>query len=199
VLHTLHALGWLACVVYSTIPAFWLMIHPRAAYWRSRAQSPYRVLIPLWMSMWMFVGLLTAPWRRVALYNTAWGWLPAALLFALGIWLYSRAGANFSPKQLGGISELRPRPDDQHLVTTGIHAHVRHPVYLAHLCEMLGWSVGTGLAVCYGLTVFAIISGALMIRMEDTELEQRFGDAYCAYKNSVPAILPKLAQLHSRL
>lgn len=198
-LYTLHTLGWLACVVYSTIPSFWLMIHPRAAYWRTWAKSPYRILIPLWISMWVFVGLFTAPWRRVALYDTSWGWLPAGLLFALGIWLYSRAGANFSSKQLGGISELRPRPGDQHLVTTGIHAHVRHPVYLAHLCEMLGWSMGTGLAVSYGLAVFAIVTGALMIWREDIELEQRFGDPYCAYKDSVPAIFPKFTQLHSRL
>jgi protein-S-isoprenylcysteine O-methyltransferase Ste14 len=149
--------------------------------------------------MWLVVGLLSAPWRRVVLYHGTWGWLPAGFLFTLGIWLYRKSGANFSPRQLGGLPELCAGHAEQRLVTTGIHGHIRHPVYLAHLSEMLGWSVGTGLAACYGLTVFAIISGALMIRMEDAELEQRFGDPYCAYKNSVPAVFPKLAQLHSRL
>jgi protein-S-isoprenylcysteine O-methyltransferase Ste14 len=198
-LYTLQTLGWLACVVYATIPSFWLMIHPHAAYWRSRAQSPYRVLIPLWIGMWMVVGLLTAPGRRIGLYHTAWAWLPASFLFALGIWLYRRAGATFTPRQLRGFPELRIGPAEQRLVTTGIHAHVRHPVYLAHLCEMLAWSIGTGLTVCYGLTAFAIVTGGFMLPMEDTELEQRFGDPYCAYKDSVPAIFPKFTQLHSRL
>ncbi len=58
---------------------------------------------------------------------------------------------------------------------------------------MLAWSVGTGLAVCYALTVLAIISGAFMIRLEDEELEQRFGEDFRRYKNSVPAFLPKLS------
>jgi protein-S-isoprenylcysteine O-methyltransferase Ste14 len=68
---------------------------------------------------------------------------------------------------------------------------VRHPVYLAHLCEMLAWSVGTGLAVCWMLTAFAIVTGALMIRLEDNELENRFGEEYRQYRVKVPALLPK--------
>jgi protein-S-isoprenylcysteine O-methyltransferase Ste14 len=33
-----------------------------------------------------------------------------------------------------------------------------------------------------------------MIRMEDAELEKRFGDAYRAYRTRVPAIIPGLSQ-----
>jgi protein-S-isoprenylcysteine O-methyltransferase Ste14 len=29
-----------------------------------------------------------------------------------------------------------------------------------------------------------------MIRMEDAELERRFGDEHAAYRNRVPAVLP---------
>jgi protein-S-isoprenylcysteine O-methyltransferase Ste14 len=57
---------------------------------------------------------------------------------------------------------------------------------------MLAWNAGTGLAVCWALTGFAIITGAVMIRMEDAELEQRFGDSYRAYRKSVPAVLPRV-------
>jgi protein-S-isoprenylcysteine O-methyltransferase Ste14 len=113
-------------------------------------------------------------------------------LFACGVYLYSQAGKNFSAKQLGGIPEVHRYSPEQKLVTDGIRARVRHPVYLAHLCEMVGWSLGTGLAVCWGLTAFAVITGAMMIRMEDEELQQRFGEPYVAYRNSVPAVLPRL-------
>jgi protein-S-isoprenylcysteine O-methyltransferase Ste14 len=195
----LHTLGWLACVVYSTIPAFWLLIHTRIEYWRSHRRSPYRILIPVWAGMWVLVALVTLPWRTAPLYQNPWTWLPAAALFALGIWIYSKAGAGFSPKQLGGLPEVQAGHPEQHLVTTGVRAHVRHPVYLAHLCEMLAWSVGTGLAVCFGLTAFAALAGAIMIRMEDAELAQRFGERFVEYKKSVPAVLPKLAEPHSRL
>ncbi|HKH98728.1 MAG TPA: isoprenylcysteine carboxylmethyltransferase family protein [Candidatus Sulfotelmatobacter sp.] len=188
----LRTLGWLASVVYSTIPSFWLMVHPRAHRWRAREGSPFRVLVPAWIVMWVGMGLLTGPWRTVALYSTGWSWLPAALLLVAGIYLYSHAGAHFSLAQLGGLPELRKSHGDDRLVTTGIRAHVRHPVYLAHLCEMLAWSLGTGLLVCWLLTGFAIVTGAVMIRMEDAELQKRFGDQYAAYRERVPAVLPKL-------
>jgi protein-S-isoprenylcysteine O-methyltransferase Ste14 len=55
---------------------------------------------------------------------------------------------------------------------------------------MLAWSVGTGLLVCWLLTVFAIVTGVVMIRMEDAELEKRFGTEFMAYRRQVPAILP---------
>lgn len=189
----LQTIGWLACAVYSTIPAFWLMIHPFAERWRTRERSPYRVLVPVWMALWVVMAVITLPWRQVALYRTGWSWIPAALIFALGFFIYSRSGKNFSAKQLGGLPEVHGRNREQRLVTEGIRGRVRHPVYLAHLCEMLAWSMGTGLAVCWGLTAFAMVTGAVMIRMEDTELEKRFGDAYRRYRSAVPAIVPRVS------
>ena len=189
----LEIVGWLACVVYSTIPLFWLMIHPFAGRWRTRRRSPYRVLLPVWMAMWAAMALITLPWWSVALYSADWAWGLAILLFAMGLFVYSRSGKNFSARQLGGLPEVHGANREQRLVTDGIRARVRHPVYLAHLCEMLAWSVGTGLAVCWGLTTFTIATGAVMIRMEDAELEQRFGDAYRAYRNSVPAVIPRFS------
>lgn len=189
-----RTLGWAACVVYSTIPSFWLVIHSRAEYWRSRPGSPYRFLAPLWVVMWIAVALLTSRWREELAYISYWAWLPAAGFFVCGLWLYLQSRANFGLRQLIGAPELQADPRDQQLVTSGIRARVRHPVYLAHLCEMLAWSFGTGLAVCFGLTAFAVITGAVMIRTEDAELERRFGDSYRAYRKSVPAVLPKIGR-----
>ena len=186
-----RTLGWLACVVYSTIPLFWLMVHPRAHKWRKIERSPFRFLVPAWMTMWVGIGAITGHWRNVEIYSTPWSWIPAAALFAIGFFLYARSGAHFSWAQLGGLPEVRSDHRDDRLVTTGIRAHVRHPVYLAHLCEMLAWSIGTGLLVCWLLTTLTITTGAVMIRMEDAELEKRFGEEYRRYRLSVPAILPR--------
>jgi protein-S-isoprenylcysteine O-methyltransferase Ste14 len=194
-LQWLSLIGWLACSIYSTIPAFWLMIHPFAERWRARRlschRSPYMALLPAWVAMWFVVALVTRPRRDVFLYRAAWTWAMAIVLFVCGLWVYSRSGKNFSAKQLGGLPEVHGGNRDQRLVTDGIRARVRHPVYLAHLCEMLAWSVGTGLAVCWGLTTFAVVTGAVMIRLEDAELEQRFGDSYRRYRSAVPAVLPR--------
>lgn len=189
-MQTVRSVGWLACVIYSTIPSFWLMVHPRAHKWRTREGSPFRVLVPAWLTMWIGVGALTGPWRKLEIYSTSWTWIPAAALFATGIFIYARSGAHFSLAQLGGLPEVRANHRDDRLITTGIRAHVRHPVYLGHLCEMLAWSLGTGLLVCWLLTALAIVTGAVMIRMEDAELEKRFGERYRRYRNSVPAVFP---------
>jgi protein-S-isoprenylcysteine O-methyltransferase Ste14 len=187
----LLTLGWLACVVYSTIPSFWFMVHPRAERWRSRGGSPFRVLVPAWVTMWIGMGCLTGPWRHVRLYSTPWSWLPAAALFAVGVLLYSQSGAHFSWRQLGGLPEVLPNEREQRLVTTGIRSRVRHPVYLGHLCEVLAWSIGTGLLVCWLMTGFAIVTGAVMIRMEEAELEKRFGASFTSYRRTVGAVFPK--------
>jgi protein-S-isoprenylcysteine O-methyltransferase Ste14 len=188
-IRSLNHIAWLACVIYSSIPSFWLLIHPRVDYWRSRKQ-PYSVLVPLWIGMWAVIAAFTFHWRNLQLYHSPWIWLAALILFATGVYLYKRAGHQFTPAQLGGIPEIQANHRDQRLVTTGIRARTRHPVYLGHLCEMLAWSLGSGLLVNFGLTAFAVLTGAMMIRMEDRELERRFGDEYRRYRRQVPSVLP---------
>jgi protein-S-isoprenylcysteine O-methyltransferase Ste14 len=142
--------------------------------------------------MWALAGTITAPWRGVLFYEHMWTWIPAAALFCAGLVLYKLSHSEFSLTQLGGLPEILPDYNQQRLVTSGIRARVRHPVYLGHLCEMLAWSLGTGLAICWVLTAFAIATGAVMIRMEDAELEKRFGEEYRQYRSRVPAVLPRI-------
>ena len=149
--------------------------------------------------MFVVVLLGTAPFRSITLYHSNWAWLPAACLFAVGIWLYKAGGARFSLKQLQGMPELSTAHSEQPLIITGIRARIRHPIYLAHFCEMLAWSLGTGLVVCFTLTTLSIITGAIMIRAEDAELELRFGEPYRSYRESVPAIFPRLRRTDVRL
>jgi len=188
----LRTAGWLFAIVLSTVPSFWLVVHPRAEYWRSRRGARFRILGPLWIAMWAAVGAITWPWRHTLLYDNALSWLAAAPFFAAGFYLYHRAGTTFSFAQLIGRPEVEGEKFEQRLVTTGIRARVRHPVYLGHLCELIGWSLGTGLAAIYFLAAFAIITGAVMIRMEDDELQRRFREPYRQYRKTTPAVIPRL-------
>jgi len=188
----LRTIGWLFALVLSTVPLFWLLVHPRAEYWRRRSGARFRILGPLWMAMWLAAGAITWPWRNVLLYDKAFSWLAALPFFAAGFYLYYRGRARFSFAQLVGRPEVEGSGFEQRLVTTGIRARVRHPVYLGHLCELIGWSLGTGLVVIYLLMGFAVITGAIMIRTEDAELERRFGEAYRRYRKATPAVVPRL-------
>jgi protein-S-isoprenylcysteine O-methyltransferase Ste14 len=185
----IQTIAWCICIVYASVPSFWFIVHPFADFWRNR-RSPYRTILPAWFAMWIVLGILSARWRHELLYTSLWGWIPAVALFAAGVWLYSRAGNGFSARQLGGIPEVLPGHPEQRLVTTGIRGRMRHPVYLGHLCEMLAWSIGTGLVSLYALTIFAALTGAVMIVLEDKELERRFGEEYVKYRRRVPAVLP---------
>lgn len=190
----LGIIGWLACCIYGSIPSFWLVIHPRADAWRARhlqRRPVYKVLVPLWVAMWVALFGITYPIRSIVMYRLNYSWLISLAFFAGGILLYAKARHGFSPLQLSGHHELEPERHQQTLVVTGVRQHLRHPIYLGHLLEMFAWSIGSGLLVCWLLTAFAIGTGVVMIRKEEEELVGRFGDSYRQYQRRVPAIIPR--------
>lgn len=185
-------LGLFACSVYCTIPLFWFVVHPFIKRWRTYGRRAYVWILPLWACFIAAAFLACWPFRVAHFYVSWWPWIPASLFFVLGFSTYRAAFRSFNRVQVSGLAELEPDRHRQQLVTTGIRARVRHPIYLAHLCEILGWCVGTGLVPLYGLAAFAVATGAVMLRIEDGELEQRFGEEYREYKRAVPAVIPRL-------
>jgi protein-S-isoprenylcysteine O-methyltransferase Ste14 len=182
----------LACSVYGTIPLFWFVVHPFVARWRASGRRAYAFIVPVWGGFIVIAFLLMWPFRSAHFYTNWFAWAPAAIFFLLGFSIYRAAFQSFNRTQVSGLAELEPHRHRQQLITTGIRARVRHPIYLGHLCEIAGWCVGTGLVALYVLAVFAVVTGAVMIRMEDRELEARFGEAYRKYRQRVPGVLPRV-------
>jgi protein-S-isoprenylcysteine O-methyltransferase Ste14 len=182
------AIAWVAGIVYASIPSFWLVIHPFAERWRSRKGSVYPIVGGIWLLLIFALGAATWPRRAETLYSSPWSLVVAAALFGLGIFTYRRIGRDFGGDRLIGRSEVRPEKYEQRLITTGMHARMRHPIYIAHLCMLTAWTVGSGLIVLYVLWAVAIVTGVFMIRTEDAELEKRFGDEYREYRKRVGAI-----------
>jgi protein-S-isoprenylcysteine O-methyltransferase Ste14 len=133
----------------------------------------------------------TYPALHRTLYNSPIALIPGAGFVALGFFVYSRSFADFSGIKVSGLAELEPDRHEQSLAVSGIRARIRHPIYLGHLLEVLGWCVTTGSVSLFALAAFAIVTGALMIRLEDRELESRFGASYRDYRRRVPAIVPR--------
>jgi len=180
-------LAWFVGTIYATIPWFWLMVHPLAERLRARRWR-YRIIIPSWFAMIAAICSITWQWRDAVLYHAPAAWLASAALFTASIYIYRRSRLDFSHSQVMGRSELEPGRE-QRLVTTGMRRQIRHPLYLAHFCMLLAWTVGSGEVVLYGLTGLALLTGWPMIRQEEAELERRFGDEYRAYRRAVPAAL----------
>jgi protein-S-isoprenylcysteine O-methyltransferase Ste14 len=133
-----------------------------------------------------------SPWRHSAIYVTNFAFIPGVILVIVGLLLYRAAARNFTHVQLSGLAEVEPGRHTQRLITTGIRARVRHPIYLGHLCELLGWTIAFGTISLFAIALFAVATGAIMVRLEDDELEARFGDIYRDYHQRVPAILPRI-------
>ena len=192
--HAIDILALLACSIYCTIPLFWLVVHPFIDRWRHRRRRAYALILPIWALFILAAFGIMWPFRFAQFYTNWWSWLPGAAMFILGFSIYSAAFKSFDRAQVSGLAELEPDQHRQQLVTTGIRSRVRHPIYLGHLCEILGWCIGTGLVALYVLAGFAVITGALMIRIEDQELETRFGEQYRSYHYRVPCIIPSFCK-----
>ena len=187
-----RTLAWMAAIVYGTIPSYWLFVHRHAHRWAERGGKRLAAVGPVWPLLWAVVAAMTWRARSTVLYSAGWTWVPGGLLIFCGIVFYGLARRDFSTDQVLGRSELQPHKHEQRLVAGGIRAHIRHPYYAGHLCELLGWSIGSGLLVCYLLLGLAILTGYPMIRGEERELEQRFGEAYRAYRQRSAAVFPGL-------
>ena len=133
--------------------------------------------------------------RRSFRIGSAWILAVAFLLLAAPSPASLRTGAAFMALGLmirgwaaGVVSKNRE------LAVSGPYAFTRNPLYLGTLF------IGTGAAVAGGrawlglvfLAYFAWVYGSTMAR-ETGVLEERFGDDYRRYRESVPALLPRLA------
>jgi protein-S-isoprenylcysteine O-methyltransferase Ste14 len=188
--------AWFAGTIYATIPLFCLGLYPFSDSYCKR-RPPLHLVIPAWFVMVAVVDLVTWPWHEAVLYHTPVTWVAAALLFVTAIIIYRHSRLDFLHVRV--VGRIEPKHRERPLVTGGIRQHIRHPIYLAHLCMLLAWTVGSGEVVLYGLTVFALVTGWPMVRQEEMELERRFGDEYRAYIQAVPArFLPRVFRFAKR-
>lgn len=129
-------------------------------------------------------------WLDFANYSLpAWiGWL-GTIIFAISgalIWKTQRdLGRNWTPS-------LTFR-DGHYLITDGIYAYLRHPLYSAHLlwgiAQMLmlhNWIAG------YAYLIVVIPRTLIRIQKEEKVMLAKFGDEYRSYQEKTGGIFPLL-------
>jgi protein-S-isoprenylcysteine O-methyltransferase Ste14 len=132
-------------------------------------------LRPVDVGMYLFYLALLLLAVAVALQDAVW-FVPLLLSVVCAVvWFVARA-------QLGAAFSVNP--EARHLVSTGLYAKLRHPIYvfgtgafLLVLLALQGWSA---------LVVWAILIPIQVIRArrEDRVLAQAFGAEYEAYRAS---------------
>ncbi len=152
-----------------------------------RERSAREVLIDLVAMMGMLLWVAVS----VAAALTADGhprlsWLPLRGLglasAAAGVALYALALRDLGLSWRFTIDRERPGE----LVTTGVFARSRNPIYLSLVLVALGVSLALGRALLLGLACGAPLYFHFLIRREERFLAVRYGEAYARYRARVP-------------
>jgi protein-S-isoprenylcysteine O-methyltransferase Ste14 len=79
------------------------------------------------------------------------------------------------------------------LMLSGPQRYVRHPLYFAVLVALLGWWLLLDYTLLLLMAVFLFLWFTMVvIRFEEQELRELFGEEYVAYARVVPMIFPSL-------
>ncbi|WP_258105374.1 NnrU family protein [Marinoscillum sp. MHG1-6] len=107
----------------------------------------------------------------------------------LGVWGVMLMVAAFREISLKSFLGVHPA-ENKGLVTTGIHAKVRHPIYSGGLLILLGMLISVPSNIV--LVSIACICAYLPIgiHFEEKKLLKDFGDDYREYRKQVKAIIP---------
>ncbi len=112
-----------------------------------------------------------------------------------GIFIIKRAFRNYSFREFMGFK----KETVAELKTTGLQARMRHPLYTGTILLVVGYALFNPLIVNFISLLALSIYLPFGIRYEEKKLIRIFGDQYIEYKNSVPALFPKIFTKKRRL
>lgn len=144
---------------------------------------------------WLPVPFLAIPllWPRgESLWQARMGptlWATGLVLVVLGEWIRIAGVA-----AAGTVTRRRSRNVGR-LVTYGIFAWMRNPLYVGNFFAWMGFTVISGLLwfIPVAAVIFAV-EYTLIVRYEEGVLESSFGDEYLAYKARTPRWFPRTPQ-----
>ncbi len=116
-----------------------------------------------------------------------WG---SAILFSVGVGLWIVCLDAFSRRGRG-----TPAPTDapRHLVVDGLHGVIRNPLIAAEVMVVWGEALYfSSLGFLVYAALFTVFAHWVVVRVEEPELRDRFGEAYGSYCVRVPRWIPRL-------
>lgn len=147
--------------------------------WLEHKIPPPIVVLIVAAAMWPLASV--APFIPL---DSFWRWIIAAGLAAGGLLIaysgvrdFARAKTTINPVNIDAASAL---------VTTGIFAYTRNPMYLGWTVVLLGWAVFLGgVWTVLGPIAFVAFVSRFQILPEEKALAGKFGSSYESYKKKV--------------
>lgn len=160
------------------------------------------LMVPIFLFLlpWLFIWLgaridywLQLPPILNPPFNLILGWLLILAGWLVGMW------SNYSQFTIGRGTPV-PLMATQKLVVQPPYTYCRNPMALGAFGMYLGvailfHSIGAGIVVL----LFAILLLIYIKRVEEVEMELRFGQEYLAYKQTTPFLIPRLWSSPKRL
>jgi protein-S-isoprenylcysteine O-methyltransferase Ste14 len=186
---------WIAVVgVVGLVPAvaYWYVIHPFVLFWR---RVGMRLTYGVMALVYLVLGGLAWHFRNRILgrdLGTNW-WIIAlgAVLYAVALLIERACRKHLTFRTLAGVPELEEGPGGQRLLREGIYDRVRHPRYLGLIFSTAAVACITNYEGMYLVFLAFVIAIVGVIRLEERELLERFGDAYRTYMSEVPRLVPR--------
>jgi protein-S-isoprenylcysteine O-methyltransferase Ste14 len=83
---------------------------------------------------------------------------------------------------IGALIQLKGLENIDHLVTSGLFAKIRHPMYTGFVLWILGWSTYHNAMVSLLVGLLGIANILYWRRLEEARLLARYGDTYAQYR-----------------
>jgi protein-S-isoprenylcysteine O-methyltransferase Ste14 len=191
--HIILAAGWiLFCAFHSVFASLWFKQIVRQ--WMGRQYEFYRFYYTLFASVSfaaIMIYLFTINSHKI--FETHLPVNIAGMVIAMfGLIIMSICIHKYFMR-LSGIKNLVENTSEQELMITGIHKHVRHPLYAGTFIFIWGLLL---LYPYYSLLIANVIITSytlLGLQFEEQKLEKEFGEKYTDYKKQVPMLIPKLS------
>lgn len=145
-------------------------------------ENRIRIIPPLYFLLSLIIMAALHYWYPLArLLETPWRFTAVVLLLA-GILNTAMAARLFNRLE----TPIRPFETPQLLVTEGLFAFSRNPMYLGMVIFLIGFAVILGSASPWlVIPAFIWIIQSRFIRVEEAGLEAQYGDEYRRYKHRV--------------
>ena len=189
--HIILATLWIVyCVLHSVLAS--VRVKKKMQQRLGENYKHYR----LGYTVFAFVSLVAVIWYQISI-PTVHFYKPLFLVVAAG-YLVTITGFGIMLTcirkyfmSLSGLRSLFQETIYTELIISGIHRHVRHPLYLGTFLFIWGLNIlfpYLSLVVANAvITIYTLIA----IKFEEDKLVAEFGEQYIQYKRSVPKLIPK--------
>jgi protein-S-isoprenylcysteine O-methyltransferase Ste14 len=174
-------------MAWPVIPLFWIPVHFATKLFRKLGLLTYAMPLITWLPLAYLVYMNRTFLLQLKVDVPFMVNLIGIPLFICGTLLHLWTARLLGIWGIIGVPELSSRIKET-LVTEGPFSIVRHPTYLAHTLIFIGVFLITESVVVGIITLLDfLIVNAVIIPLEEREIEKRFGEDYVLYRKRVPS------------